>query len=82
MSLGAVFVIIFVAFNLPAFRGVRLAAAVVLLVLFGLSSLPLTYFMSSFFDVSLLTSRLPASPSVCVRDIDRKEGWLWVVLVK
>jgi hypothetical protein len=45
-------VVAFLIFNLPQYRGDRLGAAVIMLLMFGLASLPLTYFLSSFFEVN------------------------------
>ena len=45
-------VICFQAFNMPQFSGDRLTAVAALLGLFGLASLPLTYFLHFFFVVS------------------------------
>ena len=45
-------VICFQAFNMPQFSGDRLTAVAALLGLFGVASLPLTYFLHFFFAVS------------------------------
>ena len=42
----------FYAFNLPQFHGIRLAATAVLLLLFGLAALPMTYLLHFLFEVS------------------------------
>lgn len=49
-------VICFQAFNMPQFSGDRLTAVAALLGLFGLASLPLTYFLHFMFAVSHMHS--------------------------
>jgi hypothetical protein len=44
-------ILCFCCFDLPQFRGVRLAATAALLWLFGLAALPQTYFFSFAFEV-------------------------------
>ena len=55
---GAGIVICFQAFDMPQFGGDRLTAVAALLGLFGLASLPLTYFLHFFFVVSWTSSAL------------------------
>lgn len=43
-------IICFYSFDLPQFRGVRMAAVVVLFLCFGAASLPLTYLLSFAFS--------------------------------
>lgn len=50
--LHAGIVLCFQVFGLAQFQGERLTALTVLLGLFGLASLPLTYFLHFFFNVS------------------------------
>ncbi len=50
--LNAGIVLCFQVFGLAQFQGERLTALTVLLALFGLASLPLTYFLHFFFTVS------------------------------
>ena len=69
---GAGIVLCFQVFGLAQFTGERLTAVTVLLALFGLASLPLTYFLHFFFTVSppSSSSRLLVPWYLIVRDRD------------
>ena len=61
-------ILCFYAFDLPQFRGVRMAAVVVLFLLFGFASLPLTYLLSFNFsdEMRALQVPLPCTPACLV----------------
>jgi hypothetical protein len=42
-------ILCFYAFDLPQFKGTRMAAATVILIMFGVASIPLTYLCSFLF---------------------------------
>ncbi len=52
-------ILCFYAFDLPQFRGVRMAAVVVLFLLFGLASLPLTYLLTFNFSDEMRALQVP-----------------------
>ncbi len=76
--LRAGIILCFYAFDLPQFRGVRMAAVVVLFLLFGAASLPLTYLLSFNFSDEMRALQVCPALDVTIAGVCLEGVWVGV----